>query len=270
MERLQEQQRYMSDASPTVQGIAQLALATVDNTYSCSGDPRQDAAAELYLPYHNGLHTRNVCSDVRLLRDVVGLTPYEYSVALLAASSHDIFQELDAKNGTNETESSEWLVEKMAAWPNDFTKLQIEAGRLAVLGTRSTYFDYSLKQQATRQDYPTLRAELIAHTVASADLGRLYTVDGPYMSHKLHQEQTTGGSSLKPPIEGVTAFLEAQLWLFNGGYFYPNKDIERVLSVNKRRVQTYNEAILKDLRAGRIENWDQLIDKDKQFMLENK
>src|SRR6185295_2242529 len=96
-----EQQFLFAGTSPAAQQIASEAWQRVRAHYSETGDPTTDAAAELYLPYHNTAHQLNVAHDIRLLRDIVGLTPYEYEVALNAGFTHDVYQELDAPSGTN-------------------------------------------------------------------------------------------------------------------------------------------------------------------------
>ena len=204
--------RLLTDTGLETQAIALQALDHIDSQYSTSGDPRQNAAAELYLPYHNGRHTRFVLQDIRILRNVVGLTPAEYDVAISAGSAHDVVQELDAKAGENEDNSAGWLADKMADQPDAFTKTEIDYAQLAILGTK-TIVDmfFELKQRATMQDYPSKRAELIAHVVAAADPGRLYTPDGPLNAHLLFQEQHTGGSGQPPSLDDFYTFQKRQL-----------------------------------------------------------
>ncbi len=250
----------------STQDVINQAVSTVDREYSYSGDAINDPAAELYLPYHNGVHTRNVCYDVELGAQVVGLVQSELEVALAAGSAHDVVQELDGTGGKNEKASAEWLVNKMES-KGIYSSLQIEMARLAIAGTRCFIdMDHVMHQLATGQDYPTKRAELIGHVVASADLGRLYTLDGPYLSHKLFQERTTGGSGIKPSLDALTEFQLEQVRFLNKGYKYPNTDIGRVLTARIVEVNTYSEGLLNDLEAGRIESWDEILQRDLEFM----
>lgn len=256
---------------PTAARIVSQAIDTVDATYSYSGNPTQDAYAELYLPYHNGLHTRYACGDVKLLRDVVGLTPYEYDIALMAMASHDVVQELDNKDGKNEDLSAGWLEARMQDHPRTFTDTQIQYGRLAIAGTKYTKNDiYMVCQQAYTQDYPSKSAERIAHVVAGADLGQLYTAQGPYLGHKYYQEHLTGASGRAPSADDLLHIQEEQVQMVHGGYTYPTLEITLAMQTKRREVVDYSLDTLKQIKTGNIATWAALLQRDLDFIEQNK
>jgi hypothetical protein len=266
MESFVDQQYWLEDVAIPAQRIAREALRTVDATYSFSGNHRDDARAELYMPYHNGIHTRKVCQDIRLLRDVVGLTDTEYAIAVMAGASHDVMRELDDAPGMSEQDSAQWLLKQMDRYQDIFTPYQKKMGSLAVLATTCRWEKGRMSQLATEQEYATNSAQLVSHVVAAADLGRIYAPDGPLMAHKLHQEMTTGASGLAPNIETLLPFQRGQVNFLEDGYRYPNQEITRVLSERKGEVCAYVGSLVTALEAGNIESWDELLARDVAFM----
>jgi hypothetical protein len=246
--------------------VAEAAYEVVDRTYSETGSARTDALAELYLPYHNGAHARGAIETVWLLKDVVGLTVVECGVAAASAAAHDVVYELGVTDGTNERLSAEWIVKEMLRYPDDITYVQRSMAALAVLGTSYVKDGFVMQQNAVVQAYPTKRAELVAHVVAAADLGKLYAPDGPLAAHKYYEETVAGASGKTPALDGFLDYQRGQITFLDGGYRYPSKEIEWALSEKKPEVMAYSLSLLDDLEQGRIDTWQGVLDRDTAFM----
>jgi hypothetical protein len=151
-------------------------------------------------------------------------------------------------------------------FPEHFNGTAYEYSRLALLGTFVNKAGHILVQQATQQSYPSKLAERIAHAVAAADLGRMFSPDGPLIGHTYHQEKTTGASGIPPRIETVLAFQESQSLLLHGNYHYPSDELTQAFTTHRDQVCRYNEKLIKDLESERIENWNELLQRDRDFM----
>ncbi len=260
------QETYMHREYTPYERVAEAAYEIVDATYSATGNARVDALAELYLPYHNGAHARSVADTVWILKDVVGLTPVEYGVAAASAAAHDVIYEIDLIDGTNERLSAEWIMQEMARYPEDITHVQRNIAALAILGTQYVKDGFMMQQNAVVQSYPTKRAELVAHVVAAADLGKLYAPDGPLAAHRYYEETVVGASGKTPSLEGFLDYQRGQISFLDGGYRYPTKEIEWALSEQKPAVMAYSLSLLADLEQGRVDTWQGVIDRDIAFM----
>ena len=120
-------------------------------------------------------------------------------------------------------------------------------------------------QKAVEQSYPTKRAELIAHAVAGADVGRLFTHLGPWLSHQLFREMQAANGNTENPIEGLVPFQNSQIeFLLN--YKYPERDIENALATHKVPVIKYLGNLSRMLEGGAIESWEELLALDEQFV----
>lgn len=274
MERAVEQVQLLQNLRPQAQLIAAQALDVIDTNYSYNGNAYNDPAAELYMPYHNGTHTRNVMRDALWLSDIFGLNDEEKETAVLAASAHDISHELDATNGESEALSADWLEWLMLKRDDTFSKRQRKNARLAILGTfaQIEVGPYAvIVQQATQQDYPSKQAEIIAHIVAAADLGRFCRPDGPTISHHYHQELVTGASGKQPTIdERLLNYQKHQTEIVAGrSYTYPTPLLEKALATHRPEVYAYDVSLVTDLQAGNIESWDTLLQRDQEFMQKN-
>lgn len=246
--------------------VAEAAYSAVDAAYSATGNAHEDAAAELYFPYHNGAHARGAAETVWLLKDVVGLTVVEYGVAAASAAAHDVVYELGVTDGTNERLSADWIVKEMLRYPEDITHVQRSMAALAILGTSYVKDGFVMQQNAVVQAYPTKRAELVAHVVAAADLGKLYTPEGPLAAHKYYEETVVGASGKTPTLEGFVDYQRGQISFLDGGYRYPTKEIEWALTKQKPQVMAYSLSLLDDLEQGRIDTWQGVLDRDTAFM----
>jgi hypothetical protein len=279
MERSVEQLQLLQGLRPEAQLIAARALDSVDANYSYSGDSHIDPIADLYMPYHNGTHTRNVMRDTLWLCGVFGLEYADRETAVLAASAHDISHDFEAAYGESEAKSADWLDQQMAPdtsilmHPDDiFTKTQRAYARLAIAGTivKMEAGAYPvITQNATSQDYPSKRAQTIAHIVAASDLGRFCRPDGPAVSHRYHQELTTGASGKAPAIDQrLINYHKHQAEITAGrSYTYPTPLLDKAMATHRPEVHAYNIAMIADLEAGRIESWQDVLQKDAAFAI---
>lgn len=257
---LEEYGWYRELSNPTRRIISE-SIHEIDNDYGAI----EELESGLYR-YHNGLHTRMVCEDVAVLKDALGLTNNEFEIAICAASTHDKIKTFDRSIGVDESESSEWLVNRLANIPS-ISRIGIESGRLAIIGTIPRFHGGTIVQKAVEQDYPNKRAELIAHAVAGADVGRLFTPEGPLLSHRLFEEQQIS-SGKEVTLDNLTSFQDSQIeFLIN--YKYPNRDIETAMATHKPQVIRYLGKISTMLQQGLIDNWNHLIKLDTEFINSN-
>ncbi len=253
---LEEYGWYRELSNPTRRIVSE-SIHEIDNDFGSI----EELESGLYR-YHNGLHTRMVCEDVAVLKDALGLTNNEFEIAISAASTHDKIKTFDRSLGVDEVESSEWLASRLANIPS-ISRVGIESGRLAIIGTTPRFHGGTIIQKAMEQDYPNKRAELIAHTVAGADVGRLFTPEGPLLAHRLFEEQQVS-SDKEVSLQNLTNFQDSQIeFLVN--YKYPSRDIETAMATHKTQVIRYLGKISTMLQQGLIYDWDQLILLDKQF-----
>lgn len=240
-------------------------LEVIDNKYSIDGwtfpsseDPSQNRNP---LYYHNGDHTRMVIDDTLLLSEGLGLTSMETNIAVMAASNHDIEQDL-VELGANESASRRLLEEELSKL--GFSRVAIMAGGLAITGTTPRFEDGTIVQRAVEQCYPTKRAELIAHAVAGADVGRLFGSFGPLLSHKLFLELQTK-NQIPVTIQELIKFQNNQID-FLENYQYPTKEIENLLSTNRAGAIKHIIKLIRNLESGQIAKFEEVIQQDLEFI----
>jgi hypothetical protein len=228
------------------------AISEVDKRF---GDGLEKQGKK-HLRYHNGLHTRAVSMGAVALGKRLCLSKTELAVAQVAGAAHDIVQLHGS--GTNERESAEWIEDKLRGYvPAE----ALAMARLAILGTEPVFQGGTItEQKAQTQEYPTKRAELVAKIVASADLGNLYTPEGPALSHELYHE-LSGHAAIDT---GLVTFQKNQLKLVHS-YEYPLPEAGRLFATHKGQVQAYVVKTLDQLEAGEIHSWQQLIEQDAAF-----
>lgn len=241
------------------------ALGTIDRTYG-GGYPHWSPGAT-ELAYHNGHHARAVGEGAVKLCVALGLDSIEQAIALTAGRAHDIVQ-LKGR-GIDESESADWL--EVAMREQDiFPPARREMGRLAILGTEPLFRDGKIiGQKATQLAYPSKTAEQLAMSVASADMGELYIPEGPYMGHQLFRELQGMPSEDEPAFEDLIRFQRSQVALLET-YTYPLRQANRVLATHRLQVIKYGHAILRQLESGTIESWDQLLQKDQDFIRQHR
>ena len=244
--------------------LTYIALSTVDRCYGVSFS-EVFPAMHVQLAYHNGHHARAVSRGAAAVGAAVELSKEACAVAKVAGAAHDIVQ-LKGR-GVDEVESAAWLTEKLQTvegLPEPVAKI----GALAILGTEPTFENGAIVgQKATTMDYPSKLAELVTKSVASADLGELYTPQGPLLGHELYREIQRTAPSKIPPLDGLLHFQRDQVQLMHT-YEYPLAAANDVLATHRHETTAYAEHVLKQLERGEIHTFDQLLAQDANFMLQ--
>lgn len=247
-------------AMPVVEG----ALAKVDHDYS-TGYPDYDGGVNGGRSYHNGYHSRAVVTDFDQLASALGIDAIERVVGLTASAAHDIEQDIGPS--LNEEASAQWLSKRLRD-DLGLDDAYVQMGEWAILGTVPIFENGQMVDQtANTNTYRSKRHELIAKMVASADLGRLYAPDGPYLAHMLLKE--INGCTPHEPIEfeKVLGFQQGQV-PFLEQYRFPLSEAAGVLAVRKAEVVTYAGNLVDSIEQGDVTTWDELISRDLEFMRE--
>lgn len=255
---LEEYGWYQNVDNPGRQIISR-AIQKVDNSY---GGINTDPIYPYY--YHNGIHTRMALEDLAVLRDVLGLTDHEFVIAQTAMASHDIIKTFNRPSGLDEQESAIWYEKEMKKVPY-LSRAAIEIGKLAILGTTPRFSNGTIIQKAVEQDYPNKRSKLVSYSVAGADVGRLFTKDGPYLAHMLYKENNASSGKEPESLVDLKEFQESQIeFLLN--YKYPNREIELAMATHKSKIIRYLGQLSSKLERGDIATWKNLMDEDDNFV----
>lgn len=216
------------------------------------------------LAYHNGNHARNVELASDQMLHALGMDNVARAIGRAAGRSHDLVQ-LHGR-GEDEHRSAQKLVEIMDTY-RCFTPAMKEIGRLSIVGTEPLFDDQFrlVGQKATELTYPSKEAELIAKSVACADLGSLYQPQGPLMSHLLYREIKGMPPTEAIDMQDMTTFQRNQIALQNN-YEYPLAEANNVLATHRGPVTEYAEHVLEQLEQGDLESWNDLITQDTAFM----
>lgn len=264
MENSMEERAWYQDLPGGARRVAARALCQIDEAYGLG------SGTEFIEPYfyHNGSHTRMACDDLAVVKDALGLTRDEFAAAEMAMASHDIYKTFDRTAGLDEVESAEWLEQQMHEL-QCISSAMMKAAKLAVIGTTPRFSEGSIVQKAVEQRYPTKRAEQIAHAVAGADVGRLFTPEGPLLAHRLYQEMQAAKGARAESLEELVPFQDSQIeFLVN--YSYPSRDIENALATHKSAVIRHLGVLSRRLEQGSIESWRELEAVDRDFILSNR
>lgn len=242
--------------------VACVALKSIDFTYG-SGMPLWTPGTQ-ELAYHNGHHGRAVQDGSGRMTETVGLTPNEIAVARVAGAGHDWIQ-LQGR-GIDEDESARQVarfMEQTGQFPPELR----EMAKLAIIGTEPLFDEqYRLiGQRACELDYPSKAAEMVAKSVACADLGELYQPQGPYLGRLLYREILGMPAECDIRPEDMVSFQRNQLFLLEN-YTYPLAEANHALATHRPQVIAYGHQVLAQLERGDIETWDQLIAQDLRFM----
>ena len=238
------------------------ALKTVDRNYG-EGHPRHRRRGSHELSYHNGHHAREVGNTAFKLCTLLDMDQLVCETARSSGYAHDIVQ-LRGR-GTDERESAEWIERELARGDTVHPALRTMGG-LAILGTEPLFASGKLVgQKATELRYPSHEAELMARSVASADLGELYQPQGPLLAHQLFREINGMAHPEQLDMDKLTAFQRNQIELLER-YRYPLPKAQQTLAKRKPQVVAYSSDVLRDLEAGNIESWNELIERDRAFM----
>ena len=242
------------------EAIGAAALDIVEVRYG-SGYPHYRGGESGGLAYHNRHHSWAVQRGTEQMAEALGLSAAERAIGRVAAAAHDIVQL--KPRGVMERESAEWLeVQLQGRLPAELAQI----GTLAVLGTEPLFTDGRLTgQMASELAYPSRSAELVARSVACADLGELHSPQGPLLGHELYKEIQSVAPAGKPDMEQLTGFQRGQLWLAQH-YQYPHPVGEQVFGGLRGAVVDYSAEVLADLEAGTLDSWRELIRRDEAFM----
>jgi hypothetical protein len=252
--------------SQVITEITDAATSLADQQFG-SGFPDFTEVGHTALRYHNGYHARSVSDGSVKMGEKLGLSKADLAIAAVAGAAHDVVQ--DKGSGQNETESAAWLAEKLrrdGIFPEDAVLI----GNIAILGTEPTFEDGVLTgQKASELEYPSKRAEHIAKSVASADLGKLYTPEGPRLTHELYREIKGQNRNETPEIDESLVAFQRNSALLVSGYQYPLAEANTVLATHRPQVVAYHEKTLEQLEHGEIHSWQQLIEQDDAFRRRN-
>ncbi|HEU5122133.1 MAG TPA: hypothetical protein VFT59_04760 [Candidatus Saccharimonadales bacterium] len=247
--------------------IGQQALG-ISEDHFCSGFPDFRGGRIRRLGHNNARHNYQVGNHAVLVMAEVGLDSSEQETGRTTGYTHDLVQ-LKGR-GTDERESAEWIEEQIinrGIFPSAVAKLASKA----IIGTEPLFDEDGpihgrvIGQTAQFLDYDSKREELFVKSVASADLGELYTPFGPYASHMLYLQRQGRDISDTPDMGDLINFQGKQT-IFLDTYRYPIPEAEGVLATHRRQVQNYANFVYQQLREERLESWEQLIQQDLQFM----
>lgn len=238
------------------------ALQQMGQQYG-TGYPSFNAGSEANLAYHNRHHAAAVSEATERMCRALGLSATERAIGRMAAGAHDIVQ-LKAR-GIMERESADWLEAKMLE-TGLFPPAVIEIGVLAILGTEPLFADNRIVgQMVSEQRYPTKSAELIAKSVACADLGELHAPIGPRLGHELYRQITGTQPGQEPPMGNFAKFQRNQLVLADS-YVYPHAKGGEVFGGLRGAVVEHHKALLEAFERGDITNFAEVIDRDQAFL----
>jgi hypothetical protein len=242
------------------------ALEVVDRTYG-DGYPRNRRHGSHELAYHNGHHAREVGGTAFKLCTLLDMDSLACDTARTAGYAHDLVQ-LKGR-GTDERESAQWLERELGRREIVNPALRT-MGALAIVGTEPLFAGGKLVgQKATELKYPTREAELMAKSVASADLGELYQPQGPLLSHQLFREINGMAKPDRLDMDKLTGFQRNQVELLER-YRYPLPKAQRTLTRRKSQVVAYSTGLLRQLEAGAFETWNEVIERDRAFIRQGK
>lgn len=244
-----------------VRKIGENALRISEQNY-CSGFPDFRGGRVRKLLYHNARHNRSVGDDAAHVAARVGLSSSEAELAKAAGYAHDIVQ-LGGR-GKDERESAEWIERELRekGLPKEVASMAYKA----IWGTLPLFENGRIVgQTASVQEYSSKREELVAKSVASGDLGRLYVPEGPYLGHLLYAQLQGAQPGQAPDIAGLNEFAQNQLRLLET-YTYPLKEANGVLATHRRQVLRYTGHVAQQLDGGKIESWGELVERDQAFM----
>lgn len=211
------------------------------------------------LCYHNRWHSEAVSKGADQMGEALGLSPSLRAIGRLAGSAHDIVQL--KPRGVMEEESAEWLGREMF---KTFRAYPIEIAMLAIRGTEPIFEGGNLRQKVSELTFPTKDAELVAMSVACADLGELYSPLGPRMSHELYKEMNDISPNQRPSVRGLINFQKSQVNLVRN-FQFPHPQGERVFGRLRNMTIEYHEDLLYHLQSGEINTWREVLEADDNF-----
>ena len=245
-----------------VRKVGTLALAIVEMKY-CSGYPNF-SGGNVPLANHNAHHGYKVGDDTERLGVEMGFDPFDLALGRTTGNAHDINQQ-DGR-GIDEQKSADWVATQLRR-RRVISAEAIKRSAGAIIGTEPLFDDEGLicDQKVNHMEFDSLRDEVFAKAVASADMGELYTPLGPLVGHKLYAEIQGADATTPPPLDNLLEFQRKQV-ILHGRYEYPlGKTAEEVFASHKPQVIRYIEHVYTQLLRGNIETWEQLLAQDEAF-----
>lgn len=241
--------------------IVHEALQTVMERYGDDAYPGQQVPSERWLDYHNLGHSVDVYNRATAMAEQLGISRVERAVAGMAAAAHDVIQE--GGRGVMEAASADWLAGRMER--AGFSKTLVVAGRLAIVGTEPLFDGKNLVgQQVSQLEFPSDTANLLAQSVACADMGGMYMPTGPQMSRRLYKEISGPIQTDTFPVTGLLAFEASQLRLLEN-FTFSHPAGEELFGRLRPDVVEHERSIVQALQTGSIATWAELHAADAAF-----
>lgn len=248
-----------------VRHIGERALE-ISEAHFCSGFPEFRGGSIRKLAYNNAKHNKAVGDDGSRMGEYLGMSRAEQELLRTAGYAHDLVQ-LKGR-GTDERESAEWVEKNLR--DGGIEPAAAKLAGLAILGTlpvfeNNDYHGRIIDQTANRMEFDSKHDELFVKSIASADLGVLYTPMGPLSGHLLFAQRQGVEPGQTPDLKDLVTFHENQL-KFLTNYRYPLAEAHEVLATHQSEVLAFNEYLLARLKNGDITTWDEILELDKTFM----
>jgi hypothetical protein len=242
-----------------IRKIGDRALSIVYNDFG-SGFPDFEGGHVRLLPFHGVDHSASVASNSTLVGAAYGINESGLELLSTFGKSHDLRQ-LNGR-GTDERLSAEWLEEQLLS--EGLPPLAARFGRVAIIGTEPLFDENGnlVDQMVNQLDFDSWEEELFAKSLASGDLGDLYTPKGPLNSGYLYAEIQR---SLDPPSDGLLDFQGRQIALLER-YQYPLSQAGDVLATHRPQVMNYQYFIYDQLESYQISSWQDLMHRHYAFM----
>lgn len=254
------------EQSAQIEKVGDDALERVDKAYG-DGYPRYRRHGSHELAYHNGHHAREVGGTAFKLCTLLDMDQLACETARTAGYAHDLVQ-LKGR-GVDERESAQWVERELGRREIVNPSLR-SMGALAIIGTEPLFSSGKLVgQKATELRYPSRDSELMAKSVASADLGELYQPQGPLLSHQLFREINGMARPDQLDMDKLTGFQRNQVELLEH-YRYPLPKARQTLTRRKPQIMAYSTGLLRQLEAGAFETWNEVIERDRAFIRQGK
>lgn len=245
-----------------VRRVGSLALVVVEANY-CSGYPNFSGGITP-LGNHNAHHGFKVGEDTERLGAEMDFDPFDLALGRATGNAHDVNQ-LDGR-GVDERKSAAWMAIQLRR-RRIISAEAIRRSSSAIVSTQPLFDKDNIlcDQMVNHMEFDSLRDEVFARAVASADMGELFTPLGPLLAHKLYGEINGAGAIGTPPLDKLAEFQGKQVILHNR-YEYPlGQTAERVFATHKPQVIRYMEHVYAQLLRGDIETWEQLLAQDEAF-----
>jgi hypothetical protein len=246
-----------------------VALHEMERRYG-SGYPEYRPGEEATYALHGSAHGVQVGNDSELMAVRVGLSAPYVRLARATGRAHDAILTDGYGNKLERGEMEAQTAEFFAGLLRDggVPGILADTGSLAVLGTRP-WFDETGQvtgQAVTHMEFPDRPAELLALSVASADLAGTLSPVGPIIALSWYREDRgyEAGQQMPFDAEDLTQYTEAQV-AFVSDHQFPHPAGEKLFAVLRGEVVAYHAGVLAELQAGSITSWAELAARAEAF-----